>query len=141
MFTEGQSPRIQYLRTYRSALVLLELQIYQARNIMANNGTVSIRVLRIHQIAESTPLLWICNAFMIVARAAMPLPDDTARARSPRLRQPRVSTGVAAITKKSSGMIPGNNTCRTIFSILCRKLHMSHHRRDYRALVADQDIR
>ena len=70
-------------------------------------GITKMSVLTTHHGAYTSPRLRPIALMTPVPNAARPLASATSSARSPRVKQPSVSTGVAAMRKKIAGIMAG----------------------------------
>jgi hypothetical protein len=84
----------------------------QARKIRAIAGMERKRALTIHHFALGFPLPFCFTAITATANPPRRPTKAIRRAMSPRVKQPRTSTGVKATRKKKAGRIAGARTCR-----------------------------
>ncbi len=83
-----------------------------ARIIRATTGASKIRAVSNHQFALSFLRNLPLKATITAVRDARPLMRARKNPIRPRLRQPMVSTGIAATTKKAAGKIAGSSAWR-----------------------------
>jgi hypothetical protein len=80
---------------------------HYARIIRAITGITKINEVIIHRIVSGSFLILPLIAMIAAPKDVRPLIRAITNAINPRLRHPNTSTGVAAMTRKSTGIIEG----------------------------------